>query len=53
MLDKLNFINYLLMSAASVHIHGKCINSAQLECVLGESYFSYHEKKPFFSNTRC
>lgn len=54
MLDKLIFINYLLMSAALVRVHGKCINSAQLERVLGESYFSYREKtKPLFSNTRC
>jgi len=48
MLDKLNFINYLLMSAAFVYFYSRCINSAQLERVLGESYFSYREKNRSF-----
>jgi len=52
MLDKLNFISYILMSAALVHFYGKCINSAQLEHTLDESILSYREKaERFFSNT--
>ena len=52
MLDKLNFISYILMSTAWVHFYGKCIKFAQLEHTLDEPSLSYREKaEQFFSNT--